>query len=189
MFYTYIHRRNDTSQVFYVGKGKDGRAHSRSGRNRHWRGVAAKHGHTVEICAQWPTEDEAFEHERFLVSTFKLLNHPLVNMTDGGEGVAGVKRTPEYMDRQKENLTRFYRENPEAKQRIAQKVRAYRAMNADAIAKASGAKQFVCVETGEIFVSQRGAARKLGTHAPSIRRVLLGKSLHANGFHFKYVEA
>lgn len=95
-FYTYLHRRNDTGQVFYVGQGRGRRAWGKSDRNPHWKKVVAKAGYTVEILAQWPTKDDAATHEVLLISVFKGMAHPLVNMTDGGDGgMPGHKPSPE----------------------------------------------------------------------------------------------
>lgn len=94
-FYTYFHTRNDTNAVFYVGKGYGDRAHSVKNRNKHWRHIVAKHGRTVHIAAQWSAESEALQHEKFLILCFKDLHIPLCNMTDGGEGVSGLKHTIE----------------------------------------------------------------------------------------------
>lgn len=88
-FYTYIHSRASDNKPFYVGKGRKGRAHAIEGRNPHWHNTVAKHGLKVDIAAHWPTEAEAFEHEKFLILCFKDMAMPLVNMTDGGEGVSG----------------------------------------------------------------------------------------------------
>lgn len=89
MFYTYFHTRNDTGAVFYVGKGKGRRSHD-CDRNQHWNNIVAKHGHTVHIAARWPTEAEAFEHEKFLIACFRDMSVSLCNMTDGGDGVSGL---------------------------------------------------------------------------------------------------
>lgn len=89
-FYTYVHTRADDGRVFYVGKGRGSRAHSHKGRNQRWQRTEKKHGLKVEIAAHWPTESEAFEHERFLIACFRDTGHPLCNMTDGGEGASGV---------------------------------------------------------------------------------------------------
>lgn len=91
IFYTYLHRRNDTNAIFYVGKGKEHRAWQ-FGRNRWWNSIANKVEYTVEICAQWATEKEAFEHEKFLISCFKDLGYKLTNQTDGGDGASGRVR-------------------------------------------------------------------------------------------------
>lgn len=89
MFYTYIHLRQSDNKVFYVGKGQGKRAWAHKGRNKHWKNIVTKHGLNVEICAQWSTEAEAFDHERFLIASFKAVGNRLANLTDGGEGVSG----------------------------------------------------------------------------------------------------
>lgn len=57
--------------------------------------VAAKHGYSVEIVAPWRTEQEAFDHEVFLISCFRDMGAPLVNLTHGGDGMSGHKHSPE----------------------------------------------------------------------------------------------
>lgn len=94
-FYTYIHTRADDGKVFYVGKGKGDRAHRRSGRSLHWQSVTKKHGIRVDIVAQWSSEVDAFEHEKFLIACFRDMGHPICNMTDGGEGMSGRKPSHE----------------------------------------------------------------------------------------------
>lgn len=95
MFYTYLHLRESDSKPFYVGKGQGKRAWAHRNRNLHWKNTVAKHGLKVEICAEWPTEAEAFEHERFLIACFRDMGHNLVNLTDGGEGPSGMKCSEE----------------------------------------------------------------------------------------------
>ena len=126
MFYTYIHRRNDTNEVFYVGKGRGGRSHSGCGRNRHWGFVAKKCGYRVEVCAHWTSEEDAFLHEKALIAAFRDMGHPLVNMTSGGDGVSGYRYTPEQAEAVRQRLLDYYRRHPEARERIAAKVRAHR---------------------------------------------------------------
>lgn len=94
-FYTYIHMRADDGRVFYVGKGRGSRAHSQKGRNQRWMRTAAKHGLRVEVAAHWPSESEAFEHERFLIQCFRGMGAPLCNMTDGGDGISGFRHKAE----------------------------------------------------------------------------------------------
>ena len=93
MFYTYIHRKTDDGTVFYIGKGKEDRAFWPHGRSIWWNRIVKKHGLSVEICARWPTEQEAFDHEKFLIWCFKDIGIQLANFTDGGEGIAGFKHT------------------------------------------------------------------------------------------------
>jgi hypothetical protein len=95
MFYTYAHFKPDNS-VFYIGKGHGRRAWSTKGRNIHWRRIVAKYGdHRVQILAQWKTEQEAFEHEKFLIACFRDMGFVLANITLGGEGATGLVHTEE----------------------------------------------------------------------------------------------
>lgn len=89
LYYTYLHRRASDGQPFYVGKGMGSRAWSAQNRNQHWTRTRAKHGVTVEVLAHWPTEAEAFEHEKFLIWCFRDMGCKLVNQTGGGEGSSG----------------------------------------------------------------------------------------------------
>ena len=80
-FYTYAHYRPN-GEIFYIGKGKGMRyKFTSSGRSKHWH-EAAKDGFKPEILARWPSEDEALEHETFLISCF---DGKLVNRTTGGQ--------------------------------------------------------------------------------------------------------
>lgn len=49
-------------------------------------------------------------------------------------------------------------------------------------------KKIKCCETGEIFESQREAARKMDLHYQSINGVLKGRYRSAGGYHFEYIE-
>lgn len=93
MFYTYLHLRESDGRPFYVGKGQGKRAWCFTKRNPHWQSTARAHGVRVEICAKWATENEAFEHEKFLIWCFRETGHSLVNKTDGGEGPSGFSHS------------------------------------------------------------------------------------------------
>lgn len=93
MFYTYFHRRDDTGQVFYVGKGSGRRAWTKSSRSRHWRSNTSKVAYSVEICATWAKESDAFLHEISLLKDFAGVGHPLINQTTGGDGASGLIHT------------------------------------------------------------------------------------------------
>lgn len=88
-YYTYLHHRNDTNAVFYIGKGKGNRAWVTK-RNKFWHSIADTRGFSVEICAYWATEQQAHDHEKFLIWCFNELRIKLVNQTDGGEGTSGL---------------------------------------------------------------------------------------------------
>ena len=94
-FYTYVHFEKDTKKPFYVGKGKNKRAWCKKGRNNFWHNIVKKHGYEVEIMSRWADETQAFEHEKFLISTFEVMGFRLANLTIGGEGISGYKATKE----------------------------------------------------------------------------------------------
>ncbi len=84
--HTYIHFTPD-GVPFYVGKG--GANNPRAweiGRNPHWDHKYAKEGgRKVMIACEWDTDDEALDHEVFLIATFRDMGYKLTNLTDGGE--------------------------------------------------------------------------------------------------------
>ena len=85
-YYTYLHTRNDTGKVFYIGKGQGKRCYNKKSRNKWWKHIESKAGRTVEILAYWNTNKEACEHERLLIACFRDMGYELVNICDGGEG-------------------------------------------------------------------------------------------------------
>jgi hypothetical protein len=93
-FYVYLHRKATTGEVFYVGKGTGDRAWqtSPSRRGTYWSRVAGKHGVIVEIVAGNLQEWYAHELEADLIALYGRKDiglGPLINLTDGGEGVSG----------------------------------------------------------------------------------------------------
>lgn len=90
--YVYIHIKETDGIPFYVGKGKDKRAYSIQGRNKWWKNTVAKHGYDIIMLEENLTADEACEREIYWIKRIgrkDLGLGPLVNVTDGGEGVNG----------------------------------------------------------------------------------------------------
>lgn len=100
-YYTYAHYTADINELFYIGKGTQvtrrpqaTRAASKAGRNIYWNRKVKKHnGFTYAVLARWETEKEAHDHEIFLITTFKERGFRLCNLTNGGEGLSGLKHT------------------------------------------------------------------------------------------------
>lgn len=97
--YVYRHRRNDTNEVFYIGIGTSkNRVYTTKKRNAFWQNIYNKVGRSVEIIATGLTDDEAKELEMLLIKEYgrrDLGLGPLVNMTNGGDGAVGCKRSAE----------------------------------------------------------------------------------------------
>lgn len=99
-FYVYQHRRLDTNEVFYVGKGFGDRAHKKGKhkRSKHWCNIVNKHSYVVEFVDTNLDEQTAFELEMFTIEFYgrkDLGLGGLVNNTNGGEGASGAIRSVE----------------------------------------------------------------------------------------------
>ena len=94
-FYVYIHRRMDTGEIFYVGKGIGRRLNCSTGRNSLWSRISKKHGFTSEKIAENLTEEDAFKAEIEAISRLS----PPCNFTSGGEGISGYHHTAETKER------------------------------------------------------------------------------------------
>lgn len=97
-FYVYIHYKVSDGAPFYVGKGKlhKHEPHRRAFEphsSRLWKSAVAEHGVRVELHASCSTDQEAQTLERHLIASIgrrDLGLGPLVNLTDGGDGHAGL---------------------------------------------------------------------------------------------------
>lgn len=92
-FYIYFHINPIKQEVFYVGKGHGNRAYSKGMRNSLWHNTINKYGYEIKIEHDNLTEEESFKLEKFYIQKFgrkDLKLGPLVNMTDGGDGVSGI---------------------------------------------------------------------------------------------------
>jgi hypothetical protein len=94
-FYVYIHKKPDGTP-FYVGKSGTQRHKSIWRKhNPHHTNIVKKYGPDniiVELIA-CRSESEAFDLEKIYIKQLKEAGYILCNLTDGGEGVGGYKRT------------------------------------------------------------------------------------------------
>lgn len=104
--YIYIHKRLDTNEIFYVGRGTvskraSGRCHTNTYSrayvkhvsNQHWIRIIEKVDWIVEIIEDYLTWEESLDLEKKYIKQYgrKDLNEgTLVNFTDGGEGSYGL---------------------------------------------------------------------------------------------------
>lgn len=95
-FYTYAHYRLDTNCIFYIGKGQGKRHLQKQNRNNYWHNIANKAGgFKSEILCIFVDEQDALDHEEFLISTFKDLDCKLANICSGGKSNSGPRHTEE----------------------------------------------------------------------------------------------
>ena len=94
-FYVYVHMKETDDSVFYVGKGSKYRYTTKQGRNQYWHRIVAKHGFVAEIVKDGLSFEEANAYEIQFIKELRDQGCQLCNMTDGGEGCLGIKKTPE----------------------------------------------------------------------------------------------
>lgn len=95
--YVYVHRRLDTLKIFYVGKGSHRvrdkkqtfeRAYTDENRNKYWNNIVNSVECSIEILCSCQTDIEAQRIEKEVIVAIGRNN--LCNMTDGGDGHAGI---------------------------------------------------------------------------------------------------
>lgn len=208
--YVYIHCKADTGEPFYVGKGKlrrSGRcyerAHAFERRNSFWRRVANKHGVQVQIIASCADDVAAQEVEKAYIAGFGRRNIGtgiLVNLTDGGDGHAGIVVSDDLRNIRSRNARgprsvqwvtaiRESRKNggnggvvkkgdklPDWwKQRISKAVQGENnAMYGRTGAKHPNAKAVIDAETGQTFPTVTAAAKHIGMRMQTLHNMLTG---------------
>jgi len=94
MAVVYLHKKEDSREIYYVGiGGNKGRASEIRGRNTHWTRVFSKYGRVIEFVREDIDLDNAKELEIFLIQEIGIKN--LCNQTLGGEGFFGGKHSEE----------------------------------------------------------------------------------------------
>lgn len=89
-YYVYQHVRNDTKEVFYVGKGRGERCNVKSNRNKHWHNIVNKaNGFTVDIVFSGLSHEEALESEHDVILENLYFGCRLANKNLGGTGRKG----------------------------------------------------------------------------------------------------
>lgn len=118
MAIVYNHKKATTGEIFYIGIGlAKARAYTHHGRNKYWHRIVNKHGYVVQITHEGVCKEEAVSIERYLIYFYgrrDIKAGPLINLTDGGEGVINVsweaeiakrKGLSDYWNRNRKMLT------------------------------------------------------------------------------------
>ena len=124
-FFTYAYLRANGTP-YYIGKGKDDRAYRKKKGE-----IKVPARERILILKKNLTEAEAFGHEKYMIFVFGRKDNGtgiLRNLTDGGEGTAGKKLTPEQISKRQETRGTYPRgvdhhmtkkgHSPEAKVKI-----------------------------------------------------------------------
>ena len=109
-FYTYAYF-SERRTLYYIGKGRNRRAWDK----RHGFVSIPPNKTNILILKDNLTEEEAHKHEIYLISVIgrrDLGSGPLMNRTNGGEGVSGFIRTEEYKKEKSVSMKEYYN-NPD----------------------------------------------------------------------------
>jgi hypothetical protein len=121
-FYVYEHIRRDTGAVFYIGKGRGSRHCSKRNRNQYWHNVVNKAGgFDYRVLIEDQSEELILLAEIEKINQLRMLGVTLVNLTDGGEGITGLKHSEETKRLMRERLKgKSHKHTPESIEKIRQ---------------------------------------------------------------------
>ncbi len=94
--YVYVHVRETTGHVFYVGKGKKKRAWTKETRNKYWHRIVNSEGYAVYVLASNMSDADACDLEIRLIAAYKAIGMAEANLTNGGEGSSGYVYTDDH---------------------------------------------------------------------------------------------
>jgi hypothetical protein len=182
-FYVYEHIRNDTGEVFYVGKGHRNRAYSTKNRNEFWWNIVKKHGYTVKIVQSNLSESESFNLEIKLISLYRSSGGCYCNMTPGGDGRSGYTWSPSSIEKRTRTILGKARANKGYRWTEDQKINLSKVMSRK---KHKDSRPVIDTATGILYHSAKDAALCLSLPVGSIYKIL--KGIRANKTTLSYLE-
>lgn len=148
-YYVYFHRKKDTNQVFYIGRGQGKRAYAKD-RGKYWLKCVEKHGLIIEIVHSDLTLEESVRLEIEYIKLYGRLGYEidgiLINRSLGGEfGPVGFK----YSEESKQKMSNSQKGkilSQEAKDKIS-KAKTGTKLSEESCKKISDSKKnYICTE-------------------------------------------
>ena len=192
-FYVYEYIRADTMEPFYVGKGKGDRFLDIRHRSKYFKMISDKMKIIVNILIDKLTEEEAFGIECWYINEYKYVyGYNLCNISDGGDGVSGVKRSEETKlkigkankgkrkgcklseeTKKKMSISKIGGKRSEETKKKMSLTSTGRIMPKGSDSKNS--KKVICINTGDVFGSMIEASEKTGVADRMISQCCRGR--------------
>ena len=202
-FYVYEHLKNTDGSVFYVGKGFGNRCKRTTNRNKYWHNIVNKHGFKVNFVASNLDEEFALLVEIERIDQLRRLGVKLCNLTNGGEGVSGLKfsvdslkklskshlgiRPTEETLKKLSALRKGVAKTEDHKKKIAFANKGKKRTKEQIVKMIERlSKKVLCVETGDIFLNANEAAKKTGAPKSGIGKVCRGERKTAGKFTWRF---
>lgn len=189
MFYVYVHRKQTDGTIFYVGKGTGKRQFQKSNRNKYWHNIVNKHGFYSEVVFQSDCEELVLLAEVEQIDQFRKLGLRLCNITDGGDGVSGMRHSDEtkkiLSEKSKNNNPRFWKDKKFSDEHIenlrfshlGKKPTLEARINhskALMLTEKGNKRKVICTATGKQYISISEAARDLNMNRRTLTAMLSG---------------
>lgn len=124
----YKHIRLDSDEVFYIGIGDlIKRAYSKKNRTKYWHNIVNGVGYKVEIVFDELSWENAVKWEIYLIDIYgrkDLKKGHLINLTDGGDGVKGLKHSKDSKIKMREKKVGLYKGIPRPPETVEKMKRA-----------------------------------------------------------------
>lgn len=185
MFYTYAYLREDGTP-YYIGKGSGGRLTSRH--KRKGAGVRVPSEDRILVLKDGLTEQQALAHEVYLISVLgrkDLGTGILRNLTDGGEGVSGMKHSAETKERIRQITTGVKQSEETVAKRVAKNRGQKRTPEQRARIATSLEETFTLISPDGVETTFTGLNRFCKEHslpAGNVCRVLKGERRSCKGW-------
>lgn len=127
-YYVYAWFYKQSGKIFYIGKGTKYRYRSKKRDNKKLVEIINSNECDSIILKGNLDEKEAFECEKEMITKYRELGHPLINIQDGGHlppNHSGVHRTYETKEKMSTSMKRHYDNHPELRKEASDKMKEF----------------------------------------------------------------
>ena len=188
----YTHTRIDTGDVFYIGIGYYSRPYETRNRNKFWNNIVNKSEYKISILYKNLSKKQACNLEIYLISIYgrrDLKTGTLVNLTNGGDGILGNKRSKEtcekisrgrigikFTEEHKKNLSKF-----NLGKKLSEETKLKISIGTSGV-KNNMSKKIINIITSEVFDSATEVANKINMNISTFYNQLNCRNKHKTDY-------